>query len=483
MTHHVTQQLAEFVVSTSLSHMPDEVVDRAKYFVLDYLGVALRGSRVDSSTTMRAFVDRFAPPGHATIIGCDQGAHPAYAALANGAAAHCIEMDDTHQEGSIHLGAPVISALIAASEMQPVGGEEFLAAVVLGYEVAARLAMAVGPEAHYRRGFHPTGTCGTFGAAAAVARLWSLEAGAMAQALGIAGSQAAGSMEFLATGAWTKRFHPGWAAHNGLIATALARQGFTGPETIIEGPAGFAQAYSQAPHPERVTQGLGTSFAILGTAVKPHACCRYMQAPIDAILELVRTHNIAADDVAQVTLGILDTAFPIICEPAAIKYTPRSVVDAQFSMPFGAAVALLCRRASLAEFTPEMVVAPRVRALMQRVAHARDPELEQHFPREWPAWASIELHDGRTVSTTVRYPKGDPHNPLSWDELLAKYQELGRSVLPEDRLDVLSQRVRDLESAPDVAPLWRLLRGATVSAQGAALPPVVSDASRRTYTG
>jgi 2-methylcitrate dehydratase PrpD len=320
MTYHVTQQLAEFVVSTPLSSLPEEVVDRAKYFVLDYLGVALRGSLVDSSAAVRAFVDRFAPPGHATIIGRDQGTHPAYAALANGAAAHCIEMDDTHQEGSIHLGAPVISALIAASEMQPAGGEEFLAAVVLGYEVAARLAMAVGPEAHYRRGFHPTGTCGTFGATAAVARLWGLEARALAQALGIAGSQAAGSMEFLATGAWTKRFHPGWAAHNGLIAAALARQGFTGPETIIEGTAGFVQAYSQAPRPERVTQDLGTSFAILATAVKPHACCRYMQAPIDAILELVRRHNIAADDVAQVTLGILDTAFPIICEPAAIKY-------------------------------------------------------------------------------------------------------------------------------------------------------------------
>jgi 2-methylcitrate dehydratase PrpD len=340
--------------------------------------------------------------------------------------------------------------------------------------------MAVGPEAHYRRGFHPTGTCGTFGAAAAVARLWGLEAGAMGQALGIAGSQAAGSMEFLATGAWTKRFHPGWAAHNGLIAAALARQGFTGPDTIIEGQAGFAQAYSQAPRPERVTQGLGTSFEILATAVKPHACCRYMQAPIDAILELIRTHNIVADDVAQVTLGILDTAFPIICEPAAIKYAPRSVVDAQFSMPFGAAVALLFRRASLAEFTPAMVAAPRVRALMQRVVHARDAELEQHFPREWPAWASIELHDGRKVSTTVRYPKGDPQNPLSWDELLAKYRELGRSVLPEDRLDTLAQHVRSLESAPDVAPLWCLLRPTRESfAQGSLTPGNVPAAGGR----
>src|SRR5437588_588296 len=129
-------------------------------------------------------------------------------------------------------------------------------------------------------------------------------------------SPRAGSMEFLATGAWTKRFHPGWAAHNGLIAAALARQGFSGPETIIEGTAGFVQAYSQAPRPERVTQGLGNTFEILATAVKPHACCRYMQAPIDAILALVTAHNIAADEVAQVTLAILETAFPIICEPA-----------------------------------------------------------------------------------------------------------------------------------------------------------------------
>ena len=458
MTCNTTRQLAEFVASTLLSHIPDAVMDQAKYFVLDYLGVALRGSRVDSSAAVQAFVGRFAPPGTATIIGRDQGTHLAYAALANGAAAHCIEMDDTHQEGSVHLGAPIISALIAASEMQPVGGGEFLAAVVLGYEVAARLAMAVGPEAHYQRGFHPTGTCGTFGAAAAVARLWGLEAQTIAHALGIAGSQAAGSMEFLATGAWTKRFHPGWAAHNGLIAAALARQGFTGPETIIEGTAGFVQAYSQAPRPERVTQGLGKTFEILATAVKPHACCRYMQAPIDAILELVTAHNIAADEVAQVTLGILNTAFPIICEPAEIKYAPRSIVDAQFSMPFGAAVALLCRRASLAEFTPDMIATPRVRALMQCVSHVRDPALEQHFPRQWPAWAVIELQDGRTWSTTVRYPKGDPQNPLSWDELRAKYRELGRSVLPEDRLDEICQAVQCLESAADVAPLWRKLR-------------------------
>ncbi|GIX46669.1 MAG: hypothetical protein KatS3mg131_0880 [Candidatus Tectimicrobiota bacterium] len=457
MTAGATQQLATFVATTPLSDLPAATLERAAYFLLDYLGVALRGSCTDSSATARACVQTLAP-GPATLIGCDQGALAPFAALVNGVSAHSLELDDTHQEGSIHLGAPIFSALIAASELQPASGRDFLAAAVLGYEVAARLAMAVTPTAHYRQGFHPTGTCGTFGAAAAVARLWGLDASQTAYALGIAGSQTAGSMAFLADGAWTKRLHPGWAAHSGLLAAALARQGYRGPTAILEGRDGFLQAYSTAPQPQRLTEALGASFAILATAVKPHACCRYMQAPIDALLELVQRYDLAPSQVAHVTLGILDTAFPIIGEPAEVKYAPRSVVDAQFSMPFGAAVALLYRRASLAEFTPEVIASPAVRELMQKVTLVRDPELDQRFPRQWPAWATIELTDGRKVSASVTYPKGDPQNPLTWEELRAKYFDLGSAVLPRARLETLAQQVQALDTVAEVAPLWRLLR-------------------------
>src|SRR5256886_9871547 len=287
-------------------------MDRAKYFVLDYLGVALRGSRVDSSAAVQAFVDCFAPPGTATIIGRDQGTHPAYAALANGAAAHCIEMDDTHQEGSVHLGAPIISALIAASEMQPAGGGEFLAAVVLGYEVAARLAMALGPAAHYRRGFHPTGTCGAFGAAAAAGIVFGLDARRLTAALGIAGSQAAGSMEFLANGAWTKRLHPGWAALGGLHAAALARAGFRAPTTILEGRSGFLHAYSDGADPAALRTN--DDYELLQTSVKPHACCRYMQGPIDGALVLRASHHVDPPDVERIEVGMLAAGHPIVCE-------------------------------------------------------------------------------------------------------------------------------------------------------------------------
>ncbi|MEE9147397.1 MAG: MmgE/PrpD family protein [Candidatus Tectomicrobia bacterium] len=457
MPNGATRQLAAYVATTPTDHFPDDVMDRAKYFVLDYLGVALRGSHTASSAAIQTFIDGFAP-GNATIVGRNQRAHPAYAALANGAAEHSLEMDDTHQAGSIHLGAPIVSALIAASEMQPVSGREFLAAMIVGYEVAARVAMAVGPAAHYQRGFHPTGTCGAFGTAAAVSRVWGLDTDATAHALGIAGSQTAGSMEFLATGAWTKRLHPGWAAHNGIIAAGLARSGFTGPDSIFEGRDGFVRSYSNAPRVEKLTEGLGSAYEILHTAVKPHTCCRYMQAPIDALLELSNTHDFAADDVSQVTIGVLETAFPIICEPAEIKYAPRSVVDAQFSMPFGAAVALLYRRASLAEFSPEVITSPRVHAMMQRVTHARDAALDKHYPQAWPAWAHIALRDGRHVSHTVHYPKGDPQNPLSWEELMAKYEDLGSSVLPADRLHEVCTHIRQLDQRADVSPLWQLLR-------------------------
>src|SRR5262249_58528669 len=191
-------------------------------------------------------------------------------------------------------------------------------------------AMAVGPEAHYRRGFHPTGTCGTFGAAAAVARLWGLEARPLARALGIAGSQAAGSMEFLADGAWTKRFHPGWAAHAGLHAAALAQGGFTGPATILDGRFGTVTGYSDAPRVDALRAP--GSPEILRTSVKPHACCRYMQGPIDALLELRAGHAIDPETVTRIEVGMLAAGWDIVCEPAARKRRPTSVVDAQFSL-------------------------------------------------------------------------------------------------------------------------------------------------------
>ncbi len=441
----LTRQLAAFCHSLRYDVLPAAVIDRAKYFFLDYLGVAVRGSLSDSSQPLYRVAASLAAPGMGTVLGRqDKIAFP-YAALANGTAAHSLELDDTHQGGSIHLGVSIFSAALAVAEQTDASGKEFLSAVVAGFEVAARLAMAVRPKEHYNRGFHPTATCGTFGAAVSAAKLLGLQEGQLLSALGIAGSQAAGSMEFLTDGAWTKRLHPGWAAFGGIHAALLAREGFIGPTTIVEGKDGFLKAYSLHPDPGKITDDLGTDFQILQTAVKPHACCRYTQAPIDAVLAAAKEHNLQPHQVERVTIGMLETGIPVICEPAERKRHPLSVVDAQFSLPFGVAVALAKRRAGLEEFTLSMLHDSQVQELMPKVGYVRDSELEKNYPKEWPAWAQVTLKDGREVSARVRFPKGDPENPLSWDELIDKYCMLASTVWGRDRVERVQGAVRRLE--------------------------------------
>jgi len=295
--------------------------------------------------------------------------------------------------------------------------------------------MAVQPKEHYALGFHPTQTCGVFGAAITASKLLGLTAAQTLAAVGIAGSMAAGSMEFLAEGAWTKRIHSGLAARNGMEAAMLAAEGFTGPRRMFEGRDGFLHGYSRNPVPERLTAGLGNSYEILHTAVKPHACCRYMQGPIDAVLALVREHAIQPEQVCKIEVAVLEAGWAIIAEPRDQKYNPESVVDAQFSMPFGAAVAVIRGAAGLDQFTLEQVRSARFREMMRKVVLVKDARLEETFPREWPARVTIRLQDGQEYEKFIRFPKGDPENPLSWDEMAAKFRSLAGAVLSPERCD------------------------------------------------
>jgi len=437
-----TCQLIHFLHQIKPETLPAEVMDRARYFFLDYLAVAIRGSQEESAKCVQRMIERIDAPRRASVLGTSIRTLPGFAAFANGTASHGIEMDDTHSGGSIHLGTTMYSVALAIAESTPgISSEAFLAAVVAGFEAAARIAMAVQPKEQYALGFHPTQACGVFGAAITAAKLFGLTEEQTLAAVGITGSMAAGSMEFLAEGAWTKRIHPGLAAQNGIQAAMLAAEGFTGPRRILEGRDGFLHAYSRHPVPERLTAGLGDSYEILHTAVKPHACCRYMQGPIDAILELVRENGLAEPDIAKIEIAILEAGWNIVCEPRAQKYNPESVVDAQFSMPFGAAVAVLHGAAGLDQFTLEQVRSPGVMKVMGKVTLVRDPGIEQTFPREWPARVTIQRWDGQTHEKFVRYPKGDPENPLSWSELAEKFRALAGPVLPADRCERIIQEL------------------------------------------
>ncbi|UCF56185.1 MAG: MmgE/PrpD family protein, partial [Deltaproteobacteria bacterium] len=430
------------------------------YFTLDFLGVALRGSLVDSTRAMYAVVEDLglAPEG-GVIIGTGKRAPYQYAALANGTSAHSLELDDVNNEASLHPAVAVFPAALAASEMEETNGKKFIEGGVLGYEVIIRLGKALNPSAHYAQGFHPTATCGTFGAVAAASKIMGLDAGQMLNAMGIVGSQAAGSMEFLADGAWTKRMHPGWAAHSGIIAALLAKKGFKGPGSILEGRDGFLRAYSPSSDASRILEGLGESYQIIQTSIKPHACCRYKQAPIDGILRIMEQNHLKADEVERVTLGILKTGFPIIVKPEELKYNPNSVVDAQFSMPFGAAVAMIYGKAGLDEYTQDNVDSQRVKEVMKKIVCVEDPELDKEFPSRWPASVKILTKKGKEHLTRIDYPKGDPKNPLSWDELIDKFNNLTSPILPSERMKEIIDRAQLLEKEENLGSFARLLLG------------------------
>jgi 2-methylcitrate dehydratase PrpD len=450
--------MVNFCSRLSYNGLPAEVIDKVKYLFLDFLGVAARGSLTESAEAVRNLVKDM---GHGSkgsvIIGSNMRAPFEYAALANGTASHSLELDDVSNEASAHPGSVIFPTALAASELTGCDEKRFVEAVVLGYEVMVRLGKALNPVNHYARGFHPTATCGAFGAAIAASKILKLDAEQMLNALGIVGSKAAGSMEFLTNGAWTKRLHPGWAAHSGIIAALLARRGFTGPATIVEGKFGFLHAYSDSSDLGKFLSGLGDSFEIMKVSVKPHACCRYKQGAIDGILKIMSENKLRAQEVDKVILGILKAGFPIIVEPSKLKYNPQTIVDAQFSMPFGAAIAVLYGKASLDQYTLRNLQSKEVKEIMGRVSCVSDPELDKAYPERWPASVEIATKDGRHFYARIEYPRGDPENPLSWQELIKKFNELSSPVFSRDRRERIISEVRTLETEENISNLASLL--------------------------
>ena len=445
----ITQELARYCNRMMFNDLSDEVIDCVKYRFLDFISVACRGSKEDPSQTIYRFV-REMEKGEGVIVGTKEKAPYLYSALANGTSSHAIEMDDVDNESSLHPGVVVFPSALATGEMAGASGKRFILAVVLGYEVMVRLGSALGPENSYKRGFHPTGTCGTFGSSVASSKILGLQEEEILNAMGISGSQAAGSMEYLAQGAWTKPFHAGWAAHSGMVAALLSRKGFKGPSSILEGRDGFLHAYSNGADPSKVIEGIGSGFQILQTSVKTHACCRYMHSPIDAVLKIVKENNLRPEQVKKIKVGVLRAGAHLIAEPIESKYKPQSIVDAQFSMPFGAAAALLYGRAGLKEFQPSTILSRPVREMMRKVECIIDPELDRTFPKQWRATAEILTEDEKRYSTTVEYPKGDPENPLSWEEMIERFHELTGQIMKKDQRLKIVEALEKLDGIKDM---------------------------------
>ena len=450
----ITQELSAFAAGLRLEALPPEVVARTRALVLDLVGNIVRARRdAESTPALLAAVKALGLDHGSSRVFADSATYsPAGAALINATLGHSLDFDDTHAVAVVHPGAPIIPAALAAGEIAGASGAEVLAAIVAGYEVALRLALALPAGAHYDRGFHPSATCGAFGAAAAAGRVFGLDAGRMASALGIALSQCAGSLQFLANGAWTKRFQVGWSGMAGLTAATLAREGFKGAADAIEGKHGFLRAYAPEPQPERVLQDIGTVWELMNTGVKPYPSCRWGHAGIDAALALRAKHGLKAEEIEGVTLGISRAGMLLVGEPADRKANPQNIVDGQFSGPFVIATALSTGQMGWDSYA--LLQDPGIKGLMQRVRCENDPEIEAEFPANMSGKLTVRAR-GETFVQKVIVPKGEPENFLTENELRSKFSGLADAVLGADAAGQLADAVGRLDRLNDVSPLLR----------------------------
>jgi 2-methylcitrate dehydratase PrpD len=446
MSMSIAETYAEFCTTVTYDDLPDEVVERAKELTLDTLGIAVGSVRAESTESfLEGTRARSRDSDGATVLATGEQMGPEYATLVNGALAHSLDYDDTHREASLHPGAPVIPAALAAGEEVDASGDELLTAIVAGYEITIRLGMAVNPESHYGRGFHMTATCGLFGATAAAGMLYGFDEDEFAAAFGLNGSQAAGSLQFLENGGWNKRAHPGLAGHAALLSTSFAEHGFVAANEPIEGVRGFLQAYSDDPHPEKATAGLGEEYELLNVGIKPYPCCRYMHAPLDALFQLVEEEDIDHEAVESVTVNIAGPGIKLTGAPT--NTYPQSFVDCQFSMPFGAALALVYRDGGVETFFDaiEGGVNDDVKRIINVTTVTEADWIEDAYPEQWPAEVTIETDSG-TYSRRTEYAKGEPENPLSWDELVEKYEELTEPIMGEENAAAAREAIATFET-------------------------------------
>ncbi len=454
----ITRRISEFATGLTLDALPPEVIERTGMLLMDQVGIALR-ARNDAESTpslIRAAGRLGLDGGHSVVIGDRRGFTPQGAALVNGTLAHSLDFDDTHARGSLHISAPIVPAALAAAQMAGIDGEELVPAIVAGYEIQIRLSLALGPSDHYDRGFHPTATCGAFGAAAAAGKVFCLDEDRMAHAFGICLSQTAGSMQFLADGAWTKRFQIGHAAMCGLMAATLAEEGFRGPADAFEGKAGFFHAYAPDPEPAKAVEGLGEVWETMQTAVKPYPSCRYGHAALDALIELRTANDIHADDIESVEIGLPETGWKLIGDPEEAKHNPEGVVDGQFSMPFCAAV-VLSEGGLTWDHYAKHLGDDKTLDLCRRVHTVADPKAEAEFPKNLSGVALVRTRKGE-FEAFVAVPKGEPDNFLSADELRAKFDGLAGPYLADERIGELAGRLLAIDKEDDINEVLALTR-------------------------
>ena len=453
---NVTEKMAEFCEKIKFEILPEAVVKRTKLLILDTVGIIIRARHdAESTKSLISAVNKLdLNNGNCQVFSDKSKYVPSAAALINGTLAHSLDFDDTHAEASLHSSAPILAAAFAAAQMKNCSGQELITACVLGYEIQIRLGLAGGSSAHYKRGFHPTATCGIFGAAAAAGYIVGLSKEQFISAFGIALSQSSGSMQFLNDGSWTKRSHVGQAAQNGLNAAILAGEGFKGPKEAFEGKWGYLNSFVSGGDLSKALEGLGEKFETLNLGVKPYPSCRYSHAAIDGLLELKKEINFDVNDLEDVEVGLSETALNIIGYPIEEKQNPENVVDGQFSMPFCAA--LILRNGSFTwDDYKSNLKNDDVLDLCKKVNVSPNKQAEECCPKYMSANVKIKV-SGKVYEKFIKIPKGDPENFMTDQEFEDKFDGLTNPYLSEGKLNELKKFMLRIDNANSIKSLFEL---------------------------
>src|SRR5712692_163828 len=447
------RRLARFVIGLRLDDVPSSVVTKAALLALDTLGCALASTRYDFGRAAVQTAERLGGPQESTLVGSKVRVAAANAVLANATLAHGLDFDDTREDAIVHTGSVAVTTSLAVGEATGASGRATLEAIVAGVEVMCRVGLAV-PGKFHARHYHPTALAGTFGAAAAAGKLYALTEDELVHAFGICGSQAAGIIEYLSDGSWTKRLHAGWAAHAGVVAALLGHAGFTGPETVFEGEHGFYRAFAGGVDEARLDELLGSAgivWELEQLTFKPYPCGSIAQPYMDCALRVRDTHGVRPQDIVEIRCRTAEGPVPRLWEPLAAKHAPQNGYAAKFSLPYLLAVILTKGRASLAEFENDVVGDPEVLAVASRVGYELDPTID--YPRQFVGHVRVSLRDGRVVEEWQDHPRGGPDSPMSRAEIEAKFRGNASLVMSADQASRVIRSVETLATEPSIRSL------------------------------
>ena len=441
--------IANYVKVTNYDRLPEEVVDFTKQCILDYFGSAIAGSEEEPIRIIDAYASEMGGSQQATLITGGKTS-VAQAAFVNGASSHIVELDDIHKASIIHAATVVIPAAFAIAEWKHLSGKALITAIAIGYEVCYRIGEAVTPSHYYY--WHNTATCGTFGAAAAVAKLLDLNEEQIIHALGSAGTQAAGLWEFIEDGAMSKQLHPGKAAMNGVISSLLAEKGFTGARKILEGNRGFFNAMSENYDESLITKGLGEQFKIMENGFKIHASCRHTHHAMDIMITLKKKKAIEVESIQKVVVKTYQVALNITDND-----NPTTEYAAKFSIQFCTSLALVKGEGGLNAFNEKTLWDKNVRSVMEKVEVQVDSTIDKNYPEKWGATIEVILKTGEKITMETDFPKGDPENPVTREDLIAKFLELTKGLPTVESESIVNQvmTLETLESIDDIMKFFQ----------------------------